>query len=320
MKTVPPVAPNRAAQFVAARLREESLDHDHRIDHESNDDSCYLTEADILPDSADEPVDTEPVEDELDTFEPGGKVETLSLVETILKNPRGLQKLIRMPEQQPELIPRFLAISLIGFTFFGVAFSVVLNASAVWPQLSSIPDWLDGTSPSLIEFVPIAADEGIASRWLDGSTLKLIVAYSLGLIAATGVCLPSLYFYGLLAGVKMSMLDVTVHALKSKATAAIALIGILPIYAAVALGMMVFDAPQSMLTSTLWLGLTLPFIAGLWGTQSLYLGFAGLVDTIAAERRCRRACLLRRLVLSWSACYTAVMPVMIYTLWDNFGA
>ena len=320
MKTVAPVAPNRAAKYIAVRLEDATANNSLAGISNSDDDTCYLTADDIIDDAIDETDVAETIEDDSDSFEQDGKVETLSLVETILKNPRRLQWLIRKPELQPELIPRFLAISLIGFTFFGVAFSVVLNAFGVWPQLSPIPNWLDGTATSLIEFVPISADEGIASRWLDGSTLKLIAAYSLGLIAATGVCLPSLYFYGLLAGVKMSMLDVTIHSLKSKATAAIALIGILPIYAAVALGMMIFDAPQSMLTSTLWMGLMLPFVAGLWGTQSLFLGFAGLADTIPAERRYRRACLLRRLVLSWSACYTAVMPVMIYTLWDYFGA
>ena len=38
-----------------------------------------------------------------------------------------------------------------------------------------------------------------------------------GLIAASGICLPSLYFYALLAGVRMTMVDVVLHTLKSKA-------------------------------------------------------------------------------------------------------
>jgi len=35
--------------------------------------------------------------------------------------------------------------------------------------------------------------------------------------------------------------------------------------------------------------------------------------------RCQRACLLRRLVVSWSVCYAAVTPVMIYSLWEYFA-
>ncbi len=54
------------------------------------------------------------------------------------------------------------------------------------------------------------------------------------------VCLPSFYFYGLLAGVKISFLQVVAHCLKGQAATAIMLIGILPIYVAIALGMLIF--------------------------------------------------------------------------------
>ena len=58
---------------------------------------------------------------------------------------------------------------------------------------------------------------------------------------ATGVCLPSFYFYGLLAGVKLSMLQATAHAVKCLAVTAVVLVGALPIYVAVMrLGMIVF--------------------------------------------------------------------------------
>ena len=82
------------------------------------------------------------------------------------------------------------------------------------------------------------------------------------------------------------------------------------------MGMVIFHADQTLLNATLWLGLMLPFVAGLWGTYSLYVGFFTLCDTLPFERRIRRECFLRRLVLSWSACYSAVMPVMIFTLWQ----
>ncbi len=144
----------------------------------------------------------------------------------------------------------------------------------------------------------------------------------MGLIAATGICLPSLYFYGLLAGVKMSMRDVVIHSLRAKATAAIALIGILPMYAAVVMGVVILAGPADegglypILSAALWLGLILPFIGGLFGTWTLHNGFVGLCDTMSPERRENRACFLRRLTLSWSAVYTAVSPVMIFTLWE----
>ena len=69
--------------------------------------------------------------------------------------------------------------------------------------------------------------------------------------------LPSLYFYCLLAGVRMTMLEVVVHAVKSKAVAAVALVGILPIYVAVAMGVVIFDAGEFWLQATMFLGLAI---------------------------------------------------------------
>jgi hypothetical protein len=250
-----------------------------------------------------------------DIFESVESISYIGLVEMVLKNRPRLHRIIRDPSLQPELIPRLLAISLSAFVFFGAAMTVVLLAAGTWPQLTSIADVLNAPQTRLIAFSPIEEFSLQTSGGLLIAALKLTAAYALGLIAATGICLPSLYFYGLLSGVKMTMLDVVVHALKSKATAAVALVGILPIYAALCMGMVIFGAPAFLLHATLWLGLMLPFIGAFWGTYSLYTGFEGICHTMPPGRRERRECFLRRLVLSWSAVYTAVGPVMIFSLW-----
>ena len=121
------------------------------------------------------------------------------------------------------------------------------------------------------------------------------------------------------SGVPMSMAGVTVHTLKGMATTATALVGILPIYMAFSLGVAVFEAPALLVDCVLQVGLLLPFGAGLFGARSLYAGFSALAGAMSPERRCQRACLLRRLVVSWSVCYAAVTPVMIYTLWEYFA-
>ena len=158
-----------------------------------------------------------------------------------------------------------------------------------------------------------------AARWSDATAANLILAYDLGLIAATGICLPSFYFYGLLAGLRISMLQVSTHATKCLATTGVVLVGILPIYVALALGMIVFGAPAEWMHRTIDLGLTLPFLAGLWGVRSLYVGFTRLCDTIRPDRRAARTCFLRRLTLAWAACYSVVTPVMIHALWRHFS-
>ena len=67
------------------------------------------------------------------------------------------------------------------------------------------------------------------------------------------------------------------------------------------------------------LGLALPFLAGLWGVRSIYRGFMRLADTLPVRCREQRACFLRRLTLSWAACYTVVTPLMIYSLWNHLA-
>ena len=213
----------------------------------------------------------------------------------MLKDQRRLDALIRDEARAPDLIPRLLAVALVGFTIFGIAATLIVN--------------LGGAPPS---WVPSA-------RWSDGTWASLTLAYVLGLVAATGVCLPSFYFYGLLAGVKLSMLQAAAHAVKCLAVTAVVLVGVLPIYVALSLGMIVFSAPAEWMQLTIALGLALPFIAGLWGVRSLFVGFTDLADTLPTCRKARRACFLRRLTLAWSACYTAVTPVMIYWLWTRLA-
>jgi hypothetical protein len=222
---------------------------------------------------------------------------TLGLAELLLKDPDRVERLNRNPARVPILVPRFLAVSLVSYTLFAAAMMLIfwLVAAAALPRI-------------------IAAD-----GWSRAAALGLLLGYTLGMVAAVGICLPSFYFYGLLAGVKLSMLGVVAHTLKGQAAGAITLIGILPIYVAAALGFWVFNAPQETLTFWLYLGLGLPFLAGWWGLRSIYRGFMGLADTLPPERRCRRECFLRRLTLSWTAVYGAVSPVMIYRLWEYFA-
>ncbi len=239
----------------------------------------------------------------------------LQLIELILKGPRGLEYLVRRDDLQPRLIPRFLAIASLSFALFSVALTVVIITSGVSPQLTAMEEVLRSDTP-LIRF---ESATGMSLLDRTASAWPLLIAYVFGLTAATGVCLPSLYFYGLLSGVKLSMLDCVTHAMKAKANTAVALVGILPIYIAVCMGVMIFSdhLPRLFLEWALWLGFILPFLAGVWGTASLYQGFSGLADTLPPERCERRGCFLRRLVASWGACYTAVAPVMIFTIWQS---
>jgi hypothetical protein len=226
----------------------------------------------------------------------GGEISTIGVLEMLLKNREGLDQLLRDEDRQRDLIPRLLAVSLIGFTIYGVIATALLNAFQTQSGM-----WLP--------YVP-------AATWNSWSAANLTLSFTLGLIAANGICLPSFYFYGLLAGIHTTMLGVTAHALKGMAAGAVALVGLLPIYAAAALTALVF--PGFIGGAMFWsaFGLMLPFVAGLWGAFSLYQGFVGLADTMCDSRRGRRECFLRRLIFAWCGCFTFVTPVVIYSLWD----
>lgn len=285
-----------------------------------------------LPDPGAHSDTTEPTNPQRETVQPPTPAEStpIGLIELLLKNQPRLHKLLRVPTLQAAYLPKLLGISLAGFLLFGVAMSLVLTVARTWPELTAISIWLKSSKHPLLDFEPIeshgSTTTAVLTPWLHGGALRLTTAYAFGLIAATGVCLPSLYFYCLLAGLRLKMVEIVVHAVKAKAVSAIALVGILPIYVAVALGAVIFGAAPEMTSGILILGLLLPLIAGLFGTTSIYKGFASLSDTMTppcyalgaagVSLRDARQCFLRRLVLSWSACYLAVMPVMVYAIWQ----
>ncbi len=239
-----------------------------------------------------------------------------AIVELLLKDHWRLYRLLRVPTAPAILLPRLLAIALAGYILFGVTMALVMSAAGKWPELTSIAAWVDSPSNAPLSFEAIEAPLGEVAPWLNGKAAALVFAYAFGLVAASCVCLPSLYFYCLLAGVRMTMVEVVVHAVKSKAVAAVALVGILPIYVAIAMGVAIFDAGEPAVQATMLLGLVLPFIAGFWGTAALYQAFSRLCETMPPNRAKHRKCFLRRLVLSWSGIYSVVMPVMIYSLWE----
>jgi hypothetical protein len=219
------------------------------------------------------------------------------IVEMLLKDRSALDLLLRTEAGQNALIPRLLAIAMASFGLYGVTLTAVLNG---------------------LRAVHGFWQPGVPAAYLNSTSCgSLALAYCLGMIAANGICLPSFYFYALLSGIRVTMVGVVAHALKGMAAGALALVGILPLYAALVLSAMVFSPPTKILAGWTLLGLMLPFLAGVWGAICLYEGFVCLADTIPAERRGKRRCFLRRLIVAWSGCYMLVTPLAIYTLWNH---
>ena len=224
----------------------------------------------------------------------------IGLFELLLKNPARLDELAGDPARQRELFPRLLLIAQAGYLVYSAVMLLLLNLA---PD-AALPASLHVAVPS--------------ASWADGSALGLPVGYGMGLVIASCICLPSFYFYSLLAGVRMSWLQIASIVLRGSAANGVMLLGIVPIYVAVALGLLVTSAPAEWLGATLLFGLLLPFVAGLWGLREIYRGVMHVGANLSID--CRRQYFLRRLTLSWAAVYTAVVPVLIYRLWESVAA
>jgi hypothetical protein len=227
--------------------------------------------------------------------QPWSAFTTMGVIELLLKNPARLNELLRDEAHLRELIPSLLAVAMMGLTLHGVVLTAIVNL-------------LNTTSQFWFIHMP-------AAYWDGPSVANLSIGYTVGAIAANGICLPSFYFYGLLAGIRISFLGVTAHALKGLAAGSVALVGLLPIYVAVALSAVVFPFDPVWARFIVIVGLLVPCLAGLVGALNLYEGFVGLADTMGPIRCASRQCFLRRLTLAWVSCATFVTPVVIYSLW-----
>jgi hypothetical protein len=220
---------------------------------------------------------------------------TIGIVEAYLKDRSKLYDLLRSEGKAAEVAPKFLTLSLLGFTLFGALFATIFsftNASVPW--------------------LPRVA-------WADGSAFSLIAAYDFGLIAASGVCLPCFYFFGLLAGLRAGVLRIVLVVLEGLAATSIVLVGLLPPYFAIALGLVVLHAGATAIRAAFIVGLLLPFVAGLGGIRTIRFGLGTLSDTFREDRRAARTCFMNRLVTAWALLYTVVTPVMIHALWRHFA-
>jgi hypothetical protein len=223
----------------------------------------------------------------------------LGLTELLLKDPGALDRLARDETQQAWLIPSLLAIGVGSFSLFALILVVTLDAAPTAALPTPLAEW--------------RPDHRLASA------VGLWLAYTLGFTLTIGVCLPSFWFYGLLAGIRASWLQVTAQMVKGQAATSMMLLGVLPVYFTTTLGAVIFRAPPETLRAVLWTGVGLPFLVGLWGVRAIYRGFVGLADTMPVERRCGRQGWLECLTLACSVCYTAVCPVLIFTLWRHFA-
>lgn len=202
--------------------------------------------------------------------------------ELVLRDGPGLDRFIVEPALQEAGVRQLLGVSIVGTLAYGAMVGLVAQ--------------LSGAAPSFFGRLPL---------------LTLPLALSGAFIGALAICMPSFYFYTQLSGLDASLRVVTGQALRVQARTSVLMLGVLPIYVALALASVVgfIDGGRALVS---W-GLALPFVVGLWGLRSLWLSFRRLSDTLPVAHQ-RRPWFLPRMVLAWGVVYSVVAPVALYRL------
>ena len=160
----------------------------------------------------------------------------------------------------------------------------------------------------------------LGSHSLAWRVVVIFAAYELGLMGAQVASLPSWYFYALLTGIRTHGWRLAVEAMRARATASLALLGILPVYLAASLGLSLLlpanGGPewQALMTLFTAAGFGLPFLAGLAAPASLVRVLRQLAQDSdahrpAASRRKARPWLM---ALGWTLLFSSMAPLGVF--------
>lgn len=189
------------------------------------------------------------------------------------------------PERAARMLPRFVGVSVLGIAAYAVVQGAVLSVA----QSSAQPGGL--------------LESGFGMR-----ALVIFAAYAAGLFGAQVASLPSAYFYALQAGIRTHSWRIAVEAMRAQATAAVVLLGLLPVYLAAGLGVSLSGPDQDAeLLIHGMVGYTLPFVGGLVGTFGLFRAFTQIAQAARADSV--RSPWPAMAVLAWAALFTAMAPL-----------
>jgi hypothetical protein len=210
----------------------------------------------------------------------GGSVQ---ISEPLIRDDPRLDAMVMDESRGIETIQRLLGVALVGSLIYGLAVGLTAQFVAPRPPLAV---WL-GRLP----------------------VVTLPLAFTGAFLVALLVCLPSFYFYTQLSGLDASFRLITAQALRVQARTVVLLLGALPIYVALALGVRIGAIDDA--NTVILVGVAMPFVIGLAGLKSLYRSFERLAEQLPISH-VRRPQFLLRIVVAWAAAYSVVCPVALY--------
>jgi hypothetical protein len=223
-------------------------------------------------------------------------IETVwGLFEVLLKAPDRLNPFVRTPGLQNKLCLGFSAIVVVGLALAALGLFAALR------------------------FAPAEAIPGILKKGWDGGLgglVGLLAAYPVGVLAASLLALPSYWFVTLLAGVKMPLKEVLTHSLKGKAASTVLIVGLMPVWGVLVACLILVGVPAMVIEPLLWVGLLLPYLAGLRGAGAIQSGFQSVVAGPGRMSRESRESVSGWLMLSWAFLFTLIAPVVMLKAYE----
>jgi len=219
----------------------------------------------------------------------------LELLNWMLTDRSRFRAVLGDDDLQQAVLPRLIAIAVACLFAYGVVMWVVVASTG-----TALP-FMTGTA------------------WTRPGFFAMPLGYSLGMIGAVGICLPSFYFFALQCGFQPRLRNIVIAISGGQALTSVFLIGILPVFAACILGADRLGGSAATLSQWATIGLFLPLVAGLAGAAEVHEWFMGLAATLPAEARARRAGMVEFLGVWSTALYVVVAPVLVYQLLVTFG-
>lgn len=212
-----------------------------------------------------------------------------SMFDLVLRGGDRLDQLLRDESQLASAAQKLLLLSLLGLAIHGLTLGLAASAlphDAVGAFLSRGRAWL---------WAPLS--------------------FAGAFVGTLGICLPTFWFYTQLAGLDASFRLVATQALRAQATTSVLLLGVLPFYAAYAMGAALHVFHPALVTTV---GLWLPFAVGLFGVVALYKAFVSLAQHLPKTHQ-RRGNFLLRMVVLWAGVYTLIAPIALWALGGALG-
>ncbi len=212
-----------------------------------------------------------------------------SFFELVLTEGEAMDDLVVDKGRLAWTIQKLVGLSVVGLLVYGVVVGLAAD-------ISHLPLWFTRGEPAL---------------WMP-------LAFAAAFLTAIAVCLPSFYFYTQLAGLDASFRLITAQSLRVQARSSVVLLGVLPFYAALALGAHVGVTLGLGADGVTLIGVLLPFGVGLVGIATLYRSFKRLVHRLPITHQ-RRGNIVARLVVAWGMVFSAVAPVALYRIGESLA-